>query len=81
LTHLANGTRPPIGSADVCCWHKAAIYAACPLSGLKRTSLISTPIAERWIKAQAQGKTIFAPDFDIDDGGGLPHEKPAFPPS
>ena len=38
-----------------------------------------------WIKAQpaflgAQGKTIFDPDFDIDDGG-LPHEKPALPPS
>jgi hypothetical protein len=34
-----------------------------------------------WIKAQpaflgAQGKTIFDPNFDIDDGG-LPHEKPA----
>ncbi len=38
-----------------------------------------------WIKAQpaflgAQGKTIFDPDFDIGDGG-LPHEKPALPPS
>lgn len=38
-----------------------------------------------WIKAQpaflgAQGKTIFDPDFDIDDGG-LPHEKPVLPPS
>jgi arylsulfatase A-like enzyme len=38
-----------------------------------------------WIKAQpallgAQGKTIFDPDFDIDDAG-LPHEKPALPPS
>ena len=38
-----------------------------------------------WIKAQpaflgAQGKTIFDQDFDIDDGG-LPHEKPALPPS
>jgi len=36
-----------------------------------------------WIKAQpaflgAQGKTIFDPDFDIDDGG-LPHEKPVIP--
>lgn len=36
-----------------------------------------------WIKAQpafvgAQGKTIFDPDFDIDDGG-LPHEKVAQP--
>jgi arylsulfatase A-like enzyme len=36
-----------------------------------------------WIKAQpaflgAQGKTIFDPDFDIDDDG-LPHEKPAIP--
>ncbi len=36
-----------------------------------------------WIKAQpaflgAQGKTIFDPDFDIDDGG-LPHEKPVLP--
>jgi arylsulfatase A-like enzyme len=36
-----------------------------------------------WIKAQpaflgAQGKTIFDPDFDIDDAG-LPHEKPAIP--
>lgn len=36
-----------------------------------------------WIKAQpgflgAQGKTIFDPDFDIDDGG-LPHEKAALP--
>jgi arylsulfatase A-like enzyme len=36
-----------------------------------------------WIKAQpqflgAQGKTIFDPDFDIDDGG-LPHEKPRLP--
>ena len=36
-----------------------------------------------WIQAQpgflgAQGKTIFDPDFDIDDGG-LPHEKPALP--
>ena len=32
-----------------------------------------------WIKAQpaflgAQGKTIFDPDFDVDDSG-LPHEK------
>jgi hypothetical protein len=37
-----------------------------------------------WIKAQpvflgAQGKTIFDPDFDIDDSG-LPHEKPLLPP-
>ena len=36
-----------------------------------------------WIKAQpaflgAQGKTIFDPDFDIDDSG-LPHEKLALP--
>jgi arylsulfatase A-like enzyme len=36
-----------------------------------------------WIKAQpaflgAQGKTIFDPDFDIDDRG-LPHEKPQLP--
>jgi arylsulfatase A-like enzyme len=36
-----------------------------------------------WIKAQptflgAQGKTIFDPDFDIDDAG-LPHEKPLLP--
>ena len=36
-----------------------------------------------WIKAQpafvgAQGKTVFDPDFDIDDGG-LPHEKSALP--
>ncbi len=36
-----------------------------------------------WIKAQpaflgAQGKTIFDPDFDIDDAG-LPHEKAALP--
>jgi hypothetical protein len=37
----------------------------------------------QWIKAQpqflgAQGKTVFDPDFDIDDGG-LPHDKPALP--
>jgi arylsulfatase A-like enzyme len=36
-----------------------------------------------WIKAQpaflgAQGKTMFDPDFDIDDSG-LPHEKPVLP--
>jgi hypothetical protein len=36
-----------------------------------------------WIKAQpaflgAQGKTIFDPDFDIDDDG-LPQEKPVIP--
>jgi arylsulfatase A-like enzyme len=36
-----------------------------------------------WIKAQpdylgAQGKTLFDPDFDIDDGG-LPHLKPILP--
>jgi arylsulfatase A-like enzyme len=36
-----------------------------------------------WIKAQpqflgAQGKTVFDPDFDIDDSG-LPHEKPNLP--
>ena len=36
-----------------------------------------------WLKAQpdylgAQGKTVFDPDFDIDDGG-LPHEKPVLP--
>ena len=36
-----------------------------------------------WIKAQPefvgeQGKTIFDPDYDIDDGG-LPHEKPMLP--
>ena len=36
-----------------------------------------------WIKAQpdylgAQGKTVFDPDFDIDDAG-LPHLKPALP--
>ena len=36
-----------------------------------------------WIKAQpaflgAQGKTLFDPDFDIDDGG-LPHEKAVLP--
>ena len=38
-----------------------------------------------WIKAQpaflgAQGKTIFDPDFDIDDAG-LPQEKPSLPRS
>jgi len=36
-----------------------------------------------WIKAQPafvgeQGKTVFDPDFDIDDSG-LPHEKAALP--
>ena len=36
-----------------------------------------------WLKAQpdylgAQGKTVFDPDFDIDDGG-LPHHKPVLP--
>jgi hypothetical protein len=36
-----------------------------------------------WIKAQpeflgAQGKTLFDPDFDIDDSG-LPHEKVVLP--
>lgn len=36
-----------------------------------------------WLKAQpdylgAQGKTVFDPDFDIDDGG-LPHAKPVLP--
>jgi len=36
-----------------------------------------------WMKAQpeflgAQGKTLFDPDFDIDDGG-LPHLKPVLP--
>jgi hypothetical protein len=36
-----------------------------------------------WIKAQpsflgTQGKTIFDPDFDIDDSG-LPHEKASLP--
>ena len=36
-----------------------------------------------WLKAQpqflgAQGKTVFDPDFDIDDGG-LPHDKPVMP--
>jgi arylsulfatase A-like enzyme len=36
-----------------------------------------------WLKAQpdylgAQGKTLFDPDFDIDDGGH-PHKKPVFP--
>ena len=36
-----------------------------------------------WIKAQPafvgeQGKTVFDPGFDIDDGG-LPHERPALP--
>jgi arylsulfatase A-like enzyme len=36
-----------------------------------------------WFKAQpaflgAQGKTIFDPDFDVDDDG-LPHEKPVIP--
>jgi len=36
-----------------------------------------------WIKAQPafvgeQGKTVFDPAFDIDDGG-LPHERPALP--
>jgi len=36
-----------------------------------------------WIKAQpafagAQGKTVFDPDFDIDDSG-LPHERPLLP--
>lgn len=36
-----------------------------------------------WLKAQpdylgAQGKTVFDPDFDIDDGG-LPHLKPVLP--
>jgi arylsulfatase A-like enzyme len=38
-----------------------------------------------WLRAQpaflgAQGKTVFDPDFDIDDGG-LPHERPALPGS
>ena len=37
----------------------------------------------QWIKVQpaflgAQGKTIFDPDFDIDDSG-VPHEKPVLP--
>lgn len=37
-----------------------------------------------WIKAQpafagAQGKTVFDPDFDIDDSG-LPHEKTLLSP-
>ena len=37
-----------------------------------------------WIKAQpgflrAQGKTVFDPDFDIDNSG-LPQEKPSLPP-
>ena len=37
-----------------------------------------------WIKAQpaflgAQGKTVFDPDFDIDDAG-LPQDKPSLPP-
>ncbi|MGA8958277.1 MAG: hypothetical protein WB503_23020, partial [Pseudolabrys sp.] len=36
-----------------------------------------------WLKAQpdylgAQGKTVFDPDFDIDDGG-LPHQKVVLP--
>jgi hypothetical protein len=36
-----------------------------------------------WLKTQpdylgAQGKTLFDPDFDIDDGGH-PHKKPVFP--
>ena len=36
-----------------------------------------------WLKAQpdylgAQGKTVFDPDFDIDDGG-MPHQKPVIP--
>jgi len=36
-----------------------------------------------WIKAQpafvgAQGKTVFDPDFDIDDSG-LPHERSLLP--
>ena len=36
-----------------------------------------------WLKAQpdylgAQGKTVFDPDFDIDDGG-LPHQKSVLP--
>jgi hypothetical protein len=36
-----------------------------------------------WLKAQpdylgAQGKTLFDPDFDIDDGG-VPHLKPNLP--
>jgi hypothetical protein len=36
-----------------------------------------------WLKAQpdylgAQGKTLFDPDFDIDDAG-LPHLKPMLP--
>ena len=36
-----------------------------------------------WLKAQpdylgAQGKTVFDPDFDIDDGG-LPHQKTVLP--
>jgi hypothetical protein len=36
-----------------------------------------------WIKAQPafvgeQGKTVFDPGFDIDDGG-LPHERPVLP--
>ena len=36
-----------------------------------------------WLKAQpnylgAQGRTVFDPDFDIDDGG-LPREKPVLP--
>jgi len=36
-----------------------------------------------WLKAQpdylgAQGKTVFDPDFDIDDAG-LPHAKPVLP--
>ena len=40
-------------------------------------------VRSEWIKVQpaflgAQGRTIFDPDFDIDDSG-LPHEKPTLP--
>jgi hypothetical protein len=52
--------------------------------GLARASAAPVSRADILVPAQrlcfgAQGKTIFDPDFDIDDGG-LPHEKPALPP-
>jgi hypothetical protein len=37
-----------------------------------------TPVAAQAQYLGAHGKTVFDPDFDIDDGG-LPHEKPVMP--
>ena len=60
-------------------FYGVAVYVAQLFDALALTpdiEVVVTLLPERFLGAQ--GKTIFDPDFDIDDSG-LPHEKPRHP--